>query len=370
MRGSKPIIDAALLKIVHYEVRAFTGRSPLRKSEPGKQAAIIDDLFSAGTEALMRAVEGFDPALGHAFKTYASRCVRHAIWRTARPRKRDALSRELVRLDAPIQADDGLTTQHDIVPDGAGDALPVPNAFWRCLFGKRRRFGGQAELRIVHRGVTYRERAPGERYAHQWWRKRSPGVEAWRCLNNDSGAVRGLIPDRDFDVLLSCHAGYKRREIAKRLGVSTERVRQIRLRAVETVKRLYQTDATLRLAIDAPHFYQAQVSEAQHVLRAHRPSPSFWAHRASLRQLEAEARLYRAILPTGRPISGEPANCTTYSRDPADWTDALVVAARLAMLELGMKLPIRKLKGRTENVQQTTNNKRGRRNPPRFEAAA
>ena len=62
-----------------YEVRAFTGRSPLRKSEPGKQGAIVDDLVSAGTEALMRAVENFDPSLGYKFETYASRCVRHAI---------------------------------------------------------------------------------------------------------------------------------------------------------------------------------------------------------------------------------------------------------------------------------------------------
>ena len=121
MRGSKPIIDAKLLEIVHYEVRAFTGRSPLRKPEAGKQAAIIDDLVSAGTEALIRAVENFDPSLGYKFKTYASKCVKNAIRRAARPRKRDALSHELVRLDAPIQQDDGLTNSHDIVPDDTGD---------------------------------------------------------------------------------------------------------------------------------------------------------------------------------------------------------------------------------------------------------
>ena len=268
MRGKKPIINAKLLEIVHHEVRAFTGRSPLRKSEPGKQGAIVDGLVSAGNAALLQVVKHFDPARRVTIETYASRCVRHAIWRTARPRKRDALSRELVRLDAAIQADDGLTTQHDIVPDEAGDAL---------------------------------------------YDKISES--AWRCLQQ-------AMPEREFDVLLSCHAGYKRREIAKRLGVSTERVRQIRLRAVETVKRLYQTDATLRLAIDAPHFYQAQMADARHVLRAHRPPTSFWAHRDGLRQLEAEAGLYRAILPTGRPIRASRSTVRTYSRDPTDWTDA------------------------------------------------
>ena len=73
-----------------YEVREFTGRSPLRKSEGGTQGAIVDDLVSAGTEALIRAAEHFDPSLGYKFQTYASKCVKNAIRRAARPRKRDA----------------------------------------------------------------------------------------------------------------------------------------------------------------------------------------------------------------------------------------------------------------------------------------
>ena len=133
MRGKKPIIDAALLEIVHHEVREFTGRSPLRKREAGTQGAIVDDLVWAGAEALIRAAEHFDPSLGYTFQTYASKCVKHAIRRAARPRKRDALSRELLRLDARIQADDGLTTQHDVVADDTGDDFQISEAAWRCL---------------------------------------------------------------------------------------------------------------------------------------------------------------------------------------------------------------------------------------------
>ncbi len=44
MRGSKPIVDAALLEIVRHEVHSFTGRFPLRKSDAGKQAEPIDHL--------------------------------------------------------------------------------------------------------------------------------------------------------------------------------------------------------------------------------------------------------------------------------------------------------------------------------------
>ena len=67
MRAKKPIIDAALLEIVHHEVRAFTGRAPLRKSGAGTQAAIVDDLVSAGAAALIRAAEHFGTAvaMGH-----------------------------------------------------------------------------------------------------------------------------------------------------------------------------------------------------------------------------------------------------------------------------------------------------------------
>ena len=194
----------------------FTGRSPLRKSEAGTQGAIVDDLVSAGTEALIRAVEHFDPSLGYKFKTYASECVKNAIRRAARPRKRDVLSRELVRLDAAIQADDGLTTQHDIVPDDRGDDFQISEAAWRCL--------------------------------------------------------QRLMPPREFDVLASRCVGFTRAEIGKRLGISAERVRQIGQRALRTVEELYRVNSELRLAINAPRFYFEQMADAQSVVRAHRPS--------------------------------------------------------------------------------------------------
>lgn len=293
MRQEKPI-NAALLEIVRFEVRAFTGRSLLRKLEGGKQAALVDDLVSVGNEALLRAVEHFDPARG-TLKTYAAKVVKNAIRSAARPRKKDALSRELVRLDAPLTLDDELTSQHESIPDEAGALLDkIPESVWRCL--------------------------------------------------------QQAMPEREFDVLLSCHAGFIRAEIGARLGISAERVRQIRLRAVETVRRLYQTDATLRLAMNASRFLAEQMADAMAVLSARHSSQSgFWSYRDGLRFLEAEAGAYR---------------------EPTDWTDALVIAAKLAMLELGMKLPTRQLKRRTENVRQTTSHQRWRRNPPRFEAAA
>ncbi len=266
MRGKKPIIDAALLEIVRYEIREFTGRLPLRKREGGTQGAIVDDLVCAGVEALIRAAEHFDPSLGYKFQTYASRCVRNAIRRAARPRKRDVLSCELMRLDAPLQPDEGLTTQHDVVADDTGDNFPVPEAAWRCL--------------------------------HK------------------------LMPPREFDVLVSRGVGFTRAEIGKRLGLSAERVRQIGQKALRTVEKLYRVNAKLRLAYDAPRFYAEQMADAQSVVRAHRPSANFWAHHDGRRQLEAEAGAYR---------------------EPTDWTDALVIAAKLAMLELGMRLPKRKL---------------------------
>jgi RNA polymerase sigma factor (sigma-70 family) len=291
MRESKSIIDAAVPEIVHQEVRAFTGRSPLRKRAAGKQGAIVDDLVSAGTEALIRAVDHFEPSLGFTLKTYASRCVRHAIRRAARPRKRDALSRELVRLDAAIQADDGLTTHNVAVADYTIDDFHISEAAWR--------------------------------------------------------RIQGLMPNREFDVLAARCVGFTRAEIGKWLGLSAERVRQIGQRALQTIEELYRVNSELRLAIDAPRFYREQMANAQSAGCAYQSSPNSWAYRDGLRQIEAEAGAYR---------------------EPPDWKDALAIAAKLAMLELGMKLP-KPLNRRTENVRQTTS-QRWRRNPPRFEEAA
>ena len=136
------------------------------------------------------------------------------------------------------------------------------------------------------------------------------------------------MPPREFDVLASRRVGFTRAEIGKRLGLSAERVRQIGQRALRTVEKLYRANAKLRLAINAPHFYFEQMAAAQSVVRAHRPSTNFWAHRDSRRQLEAEVGAYR---------------------EPTDWTDALVIAAKLAMLELGMKLPKPPGKDQKEN---------------------
>ena len=342
MREEKPIIDAELLKIVHYEVRQFTGRCPLRKSEGGKQGAIVDDLVSAGNEALMRAVEHFDPSRRVKFKTFASACVRNAIRRAARPRRSDLMGHEPVSLDAPVNIDDELSDHHEVIADETVDHdFQISEAAWRCL--------------------------------------------------------QRLMPPREFDVLLSRWSGDKHREIAQRLGVSKERTRQIEVRALQRAADLYRMHADrdslrfgdetpveraariarnaprytgrllinrtdcepnqkteipanaplaseratmksppteLRSALNATLFYEWQMLDALAVVRAHQSPPSFWKYRDELRFLEAKVRAKARATAEAEAKDAAGAN-----REPTDWQDALTIAARLAMLELGMKPP-------------------------------
>ena len=261
MRGSKPRVDPALLEIVRHEIRAFTGKTPLRTGESGLQDALTDDLVSAGHEALLRAIDYFDPARGYKLQTYASRVVRNAIRHAARPRKMDALTggHELVRLDSVSRtAEDERLSLHEIVPDDAEVAFQVPEAAWRCL--------------------------------------------------------QRIMPEREFDVLLSRYAGYTRIEVGERLGVSAERVRQIGQRALKVVEELYRVNSELRLAIDAARYYAEQMADAKRAVVASQASQAgWWAYRDGLRFKEAEAGAYR---------------------EPKDWHEALLTAARLAMVEL------------------------------------
>lgn len=304
MRGQqKPTIDAALLEIVLHEVRAFTGLSPLRKGECGKQGAFIDDYISAGNEALIRAVEGFDPSRGVKFKTYASKCVRNAIW-GEKPRDADALSHELVRLDATSTVGDERTTHHEVVVDDTSDGFPIPEAAWRLL--------------------------------HQ------------------------SMSGRDFEVLLFWCVGFTNRDTAKRLSVSSERVRQILERALNTAKELYRVNPEVRLACNAPDFYLEQMADAQSAAQASR-------------------KLRVKILRVPRQeIEATASEICRQQVDVAEAADALLMAAKLAMIELGIK-PRKRLmrrslrkyeiptQRRTSNVRKATS--RRRTDPERPEAA-
>ena len=80
---------------------------------------------------------------------------------------------------------------------------------------------------------------------------------------------------------------------------------------MRTVEELYCVNSELRLAINAPCLYREQMADALSVVRAHQPPANFQAHRDGLRQLEAEAGLYR-----------EPELACKFPRTPTDWTDA------------------------------------------------
>ena len=78
------------LGLVHHSARELAAKIP--------QSVELDDLVSAGTLGLIQAMEGFDPARGHVFSTYAMQRIRGAMlddlrsrdWlpRTARSRAR------------------------------------------------------------------------------------------------------------------------------------------------------------------------------------------------------------------------------------------------------------------------------------------
>jgi RNA polymerase primary sigma factor len=194
----------------------------------------LDDLAGEGNLGLIRAAEGFDPAFGTRFSTYAAywirQAIRAALTDTAAP----------IRLPAHMVA---LLSKWRRAERALSDGPGGPPAFERVAaeLGLT-----EAQRVLVRRALDSRrfhaggdDQGEGSRLAASAWGGPDPGSEAERC-----DEARGLrarmavrLDAREREILtlrfgLGGGGPLTLKEVGRRLGITREWVRKIERRAV------------------------------------------------------------------------------------------------------------------------------------------
>lgn len=199
-------------------------------------AVELDDLISAGTVGLVQTLEGFDPAKGLAFSTYAVPRIRGAMLDELRgldwmPRRLRARSRQIARARADLGQRLGREPTTSEMASQLGIDLPT---YWkwaaesdgRVMLGLDESVDCDA-TEPAHLAETIPDphgAKPGDRIEHE------------QDLETLREAFAGL-PDRDRLVLtLFYYEGLNQRQIRDVLQVSESRVSQIHARALRRLR--------------------------------------------------------------------------------------------------------------------------------------
>ena len=216
------------LQLVHHVVRQLM--------RSGHLDAEFDDLVSAGTIGLIKAIENFDLSRGLAFSTFATHRIRGAILDDLR--RRDHAPRSIRRKQREIsQAADRLQATHDRIPTDQelADEIGIDlSELWRW-----QREAEQAVRVSINRPLDATD-------------DRSPSAE--EILTADDPRTTGdfLLKKEEIQILrdeilklkeqertvlaLYYYEELKLHEIAKILGVTESRISQIRSAAVKSLK--------------------------------------------------------------------------------------------------------------------------------------
>lgn len=191
MGNTRDNLVAGSLGLVHRIARRYTGRGVPR-----------EELVSAGTIALIRAASKFDPRRGTPFSSYAAWSVESAIIKALRTgsdlvrvpqEQRAEYPIEIVSMDAPVADDEGAeSTLHEVIAD---PNQPLPDE-------------GLLHMELRHR------------LAKALW-----------PLDQRSRTVLVLHYG-----LFGADREYTLEEIAHRMGVSKQRVEQVRNRALRRLR--------------------------------------------------------------------------------------------------------------------------------------
>lgn len=225
--------DAARRQMIESNLRLVVSlaRRYVRRGLP------LSDLIEEGNLGLMHAVTKFDPERGFRFSTYASWWIRQAIERAIMNQARTVRLpihvikdiNRCLRASARLQRDERRTpSNRDIARETGQDVASVER------------------LLALHRGAAQNtrerddsdavDRLPGDR-------RTEPPERAQRALVRK--LVQGCLPElgdserRILEMRFGL-GGCRRRtleEIGSSIGVTRERVRQVQLRALATLKR-------------------------------------------------------------------------------------------------------------------------------------
>lgn len=228
------------LQLVHHVARQLM--------RSGHLEADFDDLVSAGTIGLIKAIENFDLSRGLAFSTFATHRIRGAILDDLRrrdhaPRSIRRKQREIGRASDRLQASlDRSPTDHELASE-IGIEL---GELWRW-----QREAEQAVRVSINRPLDAAD-------------DRSPSAEEVLAVDDPLTSEDFLLQKEEIDILrdeilrlkeqertvlaLYYYEELKLHEIAKILGVTESRISQIRSAAVRTLRSRL---ATMREGVES-----------------------------------------------------------------------------------------------------------------------
>lgn len=198
----------------------------------------LDDLIGAGTLGLVQALEGFDPARGLAFSTYAMPRIRGAMLDELRsrdwmPRSVRMRSRQLAGARANLQHELGRQPAHDEVANRLGIDMPT---YWRW----QEEIDGRVVLQLDAVRDDGEEHAPrlAESIADALAHEPGDALDDAETLSRLREAFDQL-GQRDRLVLsLYYYEELNLRQIGEVMHVSESRISQIRTRALKRLREL------------------------------------------------------------------------------------------------------------------------------------
>lgn len=176
----------------------------------------LQDLVQEGNLGLLRAVDRYDPHRGIRFSTYATWWIRQSIWRGL------CNSGDTIRI--PVYKKERMQREYKLGQDEAEGAVRAPS----CAISLDAACGEHQQSSILEFII---DEGP------------TPDDEAIRSLaRQELDELLGSLPERERGVLrmrfgLGDYQCHTLEEIARRMGVTRERIRQIERESLTVLKR-------------------------------------------------------------------------------------------------------------------------------------